>query len=60
MASGIGMTRLNGRVKSAMRHGRLRLVALNDYCKWLNTPQEIGGIREDLAISGDNANPVSN
>ena len=36
------------------------LVALNDYCKWLNTPKEIGGICEDLDIPSDNANPISN
>ena len=35
-------------------------IALMDYCKWLNTPKEIGGICEDLDIPGDNANPISN
>jgi len=36
------------------------LVALDDYVKWLNTPQEIGGIREDLDLPVDNTGAISN
>jgi hypothetical protein len=34
--------------------------AMNRYFAWLNQPKEIGGVSENLPISGDNRGPISN